>query len=173
MPELDRHVVIVGMMAAGKTTLGRSLAGRLAVPYVDSDDAIVARFGKSGRELAASRGVAWLHRLEAEILAEQLADPAPSVISAAASTVDSPECVEMLKGRLHVCWVDVPVSAIAARAGIGDHRRPMDTAELHNRWERRRRVFESIARIRTDGTESVDAQVSTVIDTLSKCGSGQ
>lgn len=162
-PYHDGHVVVVGMMAAGKTTLGRALAKRLGTPYLDSDDAIVARYGRSGRELAAKHGVDWLHDLEAEILIGQLADLTPSVISAAASAVDAPHCVRLLRERAFVCWVDVPATILTDRWATGEHRRPMDIDELQSRLRARVPVFESVADVRVDGTLPLAEQVNTAL----------
>lgn len=164
------HVVVVGMMGAGKTTLGRALAERLSVPYLDSDDEITASEGRSGRELAAVEGVRELHRREGDILLGQLASTERAVISAAASTLDRPECVDAMKRQGLVVWVDVPLSELVARAATGDHRRPMDADELDQRWARRRPVLEMLATCRVDGSQSLQAQVSAVLDYLDSPG---
>jgi shikimate kinase len=171
-PTLDRHVVIIGMMGAGKTTLGRALARRLGVPYEDSDDAIHARYGRPGRDLAEAHGVSWLHHLEAETLLHQLEATEPAVISAAASTVDSPECVAAMTRMAHVCWVRVPMEELMVRVLAGEHRRPMDVAELNQRWERRKPIFEELADCWTEGTGPIGEQVNAVVDALSREGRG-
>jgi shikimate kinase len=166
---LDRHLVVVGMMGAGKTTLGRALAERLSMPYLDSDDELLAKDGRSGRDLAASEGVGELHRREGDILLVQLASTEGTVISAAASTLDRPECVDAMKAHL-VVWVDVPLPELAARAATGDHRRPMDADELNQRWGRRRPILETLGACRVDGSTSLEQQVSAVLDYLDSHG---
>lgn len=163
-------MVVVGMMGAGKTTLGRALAARLQLPYLDSDDEIAAMEGRSGRELAARKGVHELHRMEGDILLEQLSSSERAVISAAASTLDRPDCIDSMKERGLMVWVDVARSELMARSATGDHRRPMDADELDKRWARRRPVLETVANCRVDGNQALEAQVSTVLEFLGRSG---
>src|SRR4029453_10816767 len=77
---VTRHLVVVGPMAVGKTTLGEALAGGSGRPVRDSDRALVAAGGIAGRGLAETEGVEALHLWEADHLRLSLADPTPSVI---------------------------------------------------------------------------------------------
>jgi shikimate kinase len=87
-----RHIALVGLMGVGKTTVGRLLAGSLGWPLADSDGEIEAREGASVREIQRLRGAPALHELEAAVLLEQLDAPGPSVICAAASTIEDERC---------------------------------------------------------------------------------
>ena len=70
-----RHVVLVGLMGAGKTTVGRRLAARLGWPWHDSDADIEAATGMTVRELRDRDGVDAMHDLEAAQLLQALAEP--------------------------------------------------------------------------------------------------
>jgi len=63
---MSRIVVLVGMMGAGKTTVGRSVASRLGVDFVDTDDLVETRAGKSVRDIFASDGEAAFRTLESQ-----------------------------------------------------------------------------------------------------------
>ena len=112
------HVVMVGPMGAGKSTVGVALARRLERPYVDSDAEVERRTGRSARQIAASDGLPALHRLELSVLRDALTSNEPAVIASAASVVDG--CV----GRLAlatartVVWLRVDRRR-APRAGRG------------------------------------------------------
>jgi shikimate kinase len=118
------HVVLVGPMGVGKTTVGRALADRLGRPLRDSDDELVAEQGRSGRDLAAVEGVDVLHRWEAEHLRRALAAPEPSVVAAAASVVDDPASRRALRDHT-VVWLRAPAATLAERAGASGHRRTL------------------------------------------------
>ena len=122
---MARHIVVVGLMAAGKTEVGRRLAARLGRPWRDSDLHIEARAGLTVRELRDRDGVDAMHALEATQLLEALADPEPTVISAAASTVDVPECREALTAPdVGVVWLRASPEVLARRFASSDKHRP-------------------------------------------------
>jgi shikimate kinase len=118
------HVVIVGPMGVGKSTIGREVATRLGRPLRDSDDDLVAARGITGRALAAHHGVEALHRWEADHLLAALADETPAVIAAASSVVDD-ERVAPALGDAFVVWLRAPVAALVSRALASDHRRDL------------------------------------------------
>lgn len=131
------HVVLLGPMGAGKTTLGLALARRLEVDLVDSDEVILALTDRSAAELAASRGVPGLHRLERSVVSEALKSPSRKVIAAAASVVDDQPTRQLISR--HLClWVEADEATLARRREAGAHRRQMsnEEAEALNRVRR-------------------------------------
>lgn len=69
----SRNIVIVGFMGTGKTTVSRLLADRLGWRFVDIDEEIVARAGKSIADIFASEGETYFRDLESAVLKEHLA----------------------------------------------------------------------------------------------------
>lgn len=120
-----RHVVIVGLMGSGKTVVGRRLAAGLGWPWHDSDRDIEAATGLTVRELRDRDGVEALHELEARHLLDALARPGPSVISAAASTIDVPDCRAALRAPdVAVVWLRATPGTLALRFSARDRHRP-------------------------------------------------
>src|SRR5689334_9122773 len=80
---MRRPLLLNGFMATGKSSVGRALAGQVGHPFVDLDQRIEARTGKSVSELFAERGEAEFRALEREELAKALSSPAtrPAVIA--------------------------------------------------------------------------------------------
>ena len=75
---LGRHVVLVGFMGAGKTTLGRDAAARLGREFLDLDRAIEERAGKTIPELFEERGESGFREIERHAARVALATPEPA-----------------------------------------------------------------------------------------------
>jgi shikimate kinase len=114
-------VVLVGLMGAGKTTVGRLLATLLRRPYIDNDELVQAATGHTAKELAHDVGADALHRIEAVALHEGLQRDEPSVISAAAATVLDQSTRDALEPEA-VVWLTAPPEILASRAEGGAHR---------------------------------------------------
>jgi shikimate kinase len=122
---MPRHVVVVGLMGAGKSTVGRRLAARLGWPWRDSDHDIEAATGLTVRQLLDRDGVEAMHALEARQLRDALDEPGPSVISAAASTVEVPDCrAAMTEPDVAVVWLRATPEVLAQRFTSADRHRP-------------------------------------------------
>jgi shikimate kinase len=148
------HIVIVGLMGSGKTTLGRALAERLGRPFVDGDAALEARHGQTAREIADRDGLARLHVLEAEVLKDALATEAPAVHAAAASTVEDLDVRRALAAPgTATVWLRGAPAVLAERALTGAHR-PLVSADpltvLSEQSERRGPLFEQVADVIVD-----------------------
>ena len=121
-----RHVVLLGLMGAGKTTVGRGLAASLGWALRDSDADLGAATGRSARQLDVERGTAELHRLEAAHLSDTLAAPGPSVVCAAASVIDDPAARSALDGPgLLLVWLRAEPATLARRTRRAGHRRDL------------------------------------------------
>lgn len=163
---MNRHVVLVGPMGAGKSAVGAELARRLAAPFVDGDAALEAAAGRNAADVARAEGVAALHRREAATLHAALAGNEPTVIAAAASVVDDPACRRALAAGPFVVWLDAPDAKLAARLGGQAHRRLLGAdpaAALATLRARRDTGYRAVASLRlsTDG-----ATVATTVDAI-------
>jgi shikimate kinase len=118
----SRHVVLIGMMGAGKTTVGRLLAERLGWAFWDNDEALRNEVGQTAAEFQRERGQPALHQVEDRLLREALHSPDPAVVAAAGSVAVNPGT---LKGAVAV-WLKT--SAQTEREHIkasGQRHRPL------------------------------------------------
>lgn len=162
---LDRskHVVVVGMMGSGKTTFGTALAKELDMVCLDSDAIINARYGRTSAELAEMDGLALLHKIEADLVQEQLDLDTPHVLLVAASVIENECCRDVMADEATVVWVVTPFDELILRMQLGDHRRAMSAAEFAERFEVRTPLFAVVADYEVDGLASPSSQVERVL----------
>ena len=83
----EAHVALVGLMGAGKTTVGRRAAKLLGRPFVDADEAFIPRFGRTVAETFAADGEPGFRDQEATLLVEVLAVTTPLVLATGGGVV--------------------------------------------------------------------------------------
>jgi shikimate kinase len=119
-----RHLVLVGLMGAGKTTVGRRCAKRLGRPFVDLDDRIMTHAAMSIEDIWRERGEARFREVEREVVVDVCASPVPLVIACGGGTVVDAENRRRLREVGTVVWLRAPTAVLAARVG-SDARRPL------------------------------------------------
>ncbi len=152
---MDDHVLLVGMMGSGKTTIGRLLADRLRRVFSDSDEEICRRTGMGVPAIFAERGEAAFRAEERAVLAGAIAAGVPSVIAVAGGAVLDPDSRRRIRRAGVVIWLRAAPSVLAARVGAGAGRPLLehDAAGTMQRLEcRRRPIYRSLA----DATIDVD-----------------
>lgn len=181
---IERPIVVLGLMGAGKSTLAAALAADLGLPLADSDADITASSGHDAREIARADGVDELHDLEAGHLRAALDAAAPMVVAAAASVVDRPDLRRRLAVEASVLWLDAPSPVLARRIGggtrgstrgVGDHRPDYgDPTEVLARQDAARRDhFAAVAHVVLDATAPPQEVLATALRRLregSACG---
>ena len=124
---MTHHIVLVGMMGAGKSTVGQLLAERLGRRLVDSDDLVEARAGRTIREIFEGDGEPAFRTLETAALADALAAGDPLVVAAGGGV----PLAEANRGALRrsgarVVWLRGEPRLLAERAALGGQRPLLD-----------------------------------------------
>lgn len=160
------HVVILGMMGAGKTTIAACLAAELGRPHRDSDRDIESMMSRTGRQIAADDGVDQLHHLEEDVLLSALRWTEPSVISAAGWVVESPRCRAAIHHDAVAVWLRLSPENLRRRMDDGSHRRDLSDEQLTDLIARRGPLFLDVADIVVDArrppSEIVDELVRAI-----------
>ncbi len=160
-----RHLVLVGSMGAGKTTIGTLLSAATGLPLVDNDRVLTTTEGENAAELARERGVDTLHDRECRQLLTALAAPEPSVVGAAASTVEIPSCRAALGGHF-VAWLRVSPEVAAERLDEAAHRRdlgPDPVGALRALAARRDPLYATVADVVVDIDSVTPAEACGII----------
>ncbi|MGE4292169.1 MAG: shikimate kinase AroL [Desulfovibrio sp.] len=108
-----RHVFLIGARASGKTTLGKLLAERLGIGFMDTDDLIVARLGMPIADYVARAGWEAFRDRETEALEEVCGRP-PLVVACGGGMVLRPRNRELLRSGLAL-YLHAPAGVLAAR----------------------------------------------------------
>ena len=163
--EPRRSVILVGFMGAGKSTIGRILARRLSLCFVETDAMITAREGRPIPEIFVEGGEAHFRRLEAEVL-DLLADKRGHVIATGGGFPCRPGVMERLRELGTVVWLATGFDAAYERASrVGG--RPMlagrsreETAALYEA----RQAYYRRAHLSVDTTHlSVDTAANRIL----------
>jgi len=118
-----RNVYLVGLMGAGKTTIGKALARRLAYHFVDTDHEVEARTGVGLPTIFEIEGEDGFRRREAQVIAE-LADLDAQVVATGGGAVLRPENRQNLRASGLVIYLDVPLPTLHERTRH-DKKRPL------------------------------------------------
>ena len=127
---------LVGFMGTGKTTLGRQVAERMALSFVDLDERIERSSGMGVSEIFAREGEEGFRRRESQALVELVEGPEPIVVATGggAFTVEANRL--LMKSAGVVVWLDVPIGEILARIDRAERplwKTPQEVRALHER----------------------------------------
>jgi shikimate kinase len=151
----DRHVVLVGLMGAGKSTVGALLADGLGRPFVDTDEVVEATAGRTVAELFADGGESAFRDLERAAIADVCASPDPLVIACGGGAVLDAENRRVLSRSGVVVWLRASPAHLASRVDDDRARPLLATGSAVATLER-------LARVRAPAYEAVaDAVVDT------------
>jgi len=109
-----RPITLVGLMGAGKSSIGRRLALRLALPFADSDTEIETAAGLSIPEIFARFGEAHFRDGERRVIA-RLIDGLPKVIATGGGAFMNDETRELILSRTQAVWLNAEVSTLVDR----------------------------------------------------------
>ena len=172
----ERPIVLVGLMGVGKSTVGRRLARRLGLPFVDSDSAIEdAAGGASTAEVFELYGEAEFRDGERRLVA-RLVEGERRVIATGGGAFVNEATRKLLKAQAITVWLDAPIDVLAERTARRDNRPLLKTgnrAETLARLDRERRPHYAEADIHVrsgDGAHGdvVDAIIAALHDWLAK-----
>ena len=124
---MGEHILLIGMMGAGKTTIGALVADKLGRPYIDNDMQVEYLTGKTVAEIWREGGEEAFRRHESAALRAAIQAPAPSVIAVAGGAVIDPINRQHIAAAGKVIWLRAKVETLAGhiRNDDGDDHRPL------------------------------------------------
>lgn len=161
---VQRSVVLVGFMAAGKSKIGRQLAERLGLAFVDVDAAIEQEYGCSISDLFRDRGEPQFRKAERSHILRLVAGQ-PHVVAVGGGAFADDQNRELLNRSSRTVWLDTPFELILARLRRSTGR-PLainrSESELRALWDERQDAYRT-AEIRIDTS---DADVDRIIERI-------
>jgi shikimate kinase len=118
---VDRTVALVGLMGAGKTSIGRRLAQELRLPFVDADTEIEQAAGQSVEDIFARHGEAFFRDGERRVIARLLDGP-PHVLATGGGAFMDPNTRGLLKERAITIWIKADIEILLSRVARRNHR---------------------------------------------------
>lgn len=110
----QRSVVLVGMMGAGKSSIGRRLAGRLGIPFVDADTEIEKAAGMTISEIFEAHGEPYFRAGETRVIA-RLLEGGPQVLATGGGAFMNPETRAAICAKGISVWLRATVEVLARR----------------------------------------------------------
>jgi shikimate kinase len=166
MSRNSKSIILIGMMGAGKSSVGRCLQRRTGLARFDTDEAVVARFGLPIAEIFSQHGEDRFRETETQVLIE-LAPERAAIIITGGGIVLRQENVSLLKRLGTVLWLDAEEETLFGRATRRAERpllntenpRAMFSKILHERGP----LYAKAADVRIDTTEATHDEVADLI----------
>jgi shikimate kinase len=170
-----RTVVLVGLMGAGKSCVGRRLASCLGRPFVDADDEVVRAAGLPIADIFDLYGEAAFRDCERKVMARLLDGP-PCVLAAGGGAFLAAATRALIRTRAVSVWLRADLDVLVARTAGRTHRPLLNQGDPREKLRRlmdERYPVYAEADIAVDtGQESADVTTRAVLDALDRHGDG-
>jgi shikimate kinase len=165
----SERVVLIGMMGAGKSTIGASLSKLTGWPYIDNDEVVEQMVGMPTRDLLQQRGVAAMRTAESAAAQQVLTMKAPLIAGAAAGIVLDPAVSAQVHDGAFVVFLRADIDTLAQR--VEGTYRPWLGADpeetLRKLYEGREPLYEKLAHLVVDVDDAKPDDVARqILDAL-------
>jgi len=167
---IRRQVFLLGFMGCGKTTVGRLLSQRLGWSFLDVDEEIERRQGRTIRQIFEQDGEPYFRQVESELLEETLARGSKEslVVALGGGTIAQPINAQRIRANGAITiWLDCPLEELRRRCRGLNHRPLFRDAETFEQLYRQRLPFYQQADFRVDANRS---DPSLVVEEILRCG---
>ena len=163
-------ITLTGFMGSGKTTVGKVLADFLGCPFMDLDDLVVKKAGKSIPDIFAQDGEPAFRQLEAQVLRKTVEKYAEStaVLALGGGAVLAPSSAALLHEKTVCIYLRASLETLLARLEGETAGRPLADASLADRLAAREPIYEETAHviIDTDGLSPDEVADEIIISAL-------
>jgi shikimate kinase len=161
-----KSIVLVGMMGAGKSSVGRALEWRTGLARLDTDEAVAAHFGMSISEIFEKHGEEKFRDAETEVLRSFGPDRA-TIIVTGGGIVLRPENVDLLKGLGAIVWLNADEMTLFERASRRNTRPLLQKddprAVFSELFRKRAPIYKTAADFEIDTSKLTHDEVAEII----------
>lgn len=144
-PTLDRSIVLVGLMGAGKSSIGRRLAQRLGVPFIDADTEIERAAGRSIPEIFEAFGEAAFRDGERRVIRRLLEEPVVRILATGGGAYMDQGTRDVIRERAIALWLKADLDTLFERVSRRSNRPLLKTddprATLQTLMDRRYPIY--------------------------------
>ena len=166
MPSEPRSIVLIGMMGAGKSSVGRTLEALTGLPRFDLDELIKAKVGLSIPEIFAAQGEESFRDLESTVLKE-IPSHEPAIVVTGGGIVLRPANTAILKELGTVFWLEADEAVLVERSLRRPNRPLLQTGNpaetMVTLLAQRRPLYTAAADLRLDTTNLTHEEVANLI----------
>lgn len=171
-PDASRSLVLVGMMGVGKSTVGRRLALRLGLPFVDADDAIVEAAGMSIQDMFDRFGEPHFRDGERRVIT-RLIEEGPKVIATGGGAFVHPDTRALILDKAIAIWLDADIDILVERVSRREGRpllKDRDPRTVLTELAQQRNPIYALAQVHVTSTATPhDATVDRIVEALQAC----
>ncbi len=157
---IKTNIVLIGMPASGKTTVGKALAEKLGRPFIDADQELVRAVGRPIPDIFAHEGEAAFRRYESDVI-QSLAGKTGCVIATGGGAVLNPENIRYLKKNGRLYFIDRPVSALIPTA---DRPTASSAQALEQRFTERYPLYLTYCDRRIDADTAIESVADAIAE---------
>jgi XRE family transcriptional regulator, aerobic/anaerobic benzoate catabolism transcriptional regulator len=164
-----KPIALLGVRGAGKSTIGAALAKKLEFRFVELDQQIEAATGLSLGDVFTLHGEAYYRRVEREVLARLLAEPAPTVLATGGSIVNDPTTFALLRSRARTVFLHAKPEDHWNRVVAQGDQRPM--AENPHAFEELRGLLAAREKLYARADQTIETSARTVKQVVAEIAS--
>ena len=146
------NIILIGMPASGKTTVGKALAEKLSKSFVDTDDLIVEAAGKPIPEIFAQSGEKAFREIESNVIFE-ISKANKKIIATGGGAVLNKKNIDNLKGNGRVYFINRPLDMLVT---TDDRPLSSNRSDLEKRYNERYSLYTEYADVIIDGSGTVE-----------------
>ena len=172
MSSIAKHVYLTGSRGSGKTSVGKGLAARLGVDFIDTDALLCSMQERTVAEIVEAEGWDAFRAYETQALAKA-SESSAAVIATGGGIVTRDENCKLMKQGGLVFFIDVPVEELARRLSANPEaaQRPSLTGaglveEIRQVLAERMEMYTACADITVDGAQSVEKIIDNIVELL-------